>query len=63
MTQLKVNTISHQTNDTPVIFNDPINLNNLSSDPSTGISSAGDIYYNTTLNKIKFFNGTSWGVM
>ena len=31
---------------------------NLSSDPGTG--SAGEIYYNTTLNAFKYYNGTSW---
>lgn len=31
---------------------------NLSSDPGTG--SAGEIYFNTSSNTLKFHNGTSW---
>jgi hypothetical protein len=31
---------------------------NLSSDPATG--SAGELYYNTTTNAFKYYNGTAW---
>jgi hypothetical protein len=31
---------------------------NLSADPATG--SAGEVYFNTTLNVLKYHNGTSW---
>lgn len=31
---------------------------NLSSDPASG--TAGEIYYNTTSNKLKYYNGTAW---
>jgi hypothetical protein len=31
----------------------------LSADPSTG-NEAGDVYYNSTTNKLKVYNGTSW---
>lgn len=35
-----------------------VNLPQNSSDPSSGV--AGDIYYNTTTNVIRFYNGTAW---
>jgi len=60
MTQLKVNTISHQSADTAIVLDDVLRLNNLSSDPSTSDSVAGDTIYNTSVNKIKFFDGTAW---
>tara|TARA_R100000951_G_scaffold102594_1_gene94760 strand:+ start:785 stop:2323 length:1539 start_codon:yes stop_codon:yes gene_type:complete len=51
------------------IFYDPINLatnqleqariENLGTDPGSGVS--GQIYYNTTANKLKYYNGTAWG--
>ena len=51
------------------IFYDPINLatnqleqariENLGADPGSGVS--GQIYYNTTANKLKYYNGTAWG--
>ncbi len=32
----------------------------LSSDPSGGSVSAGDLYFNTSTNKLKYYNGSSW---
>ena len=59
MVNVKVNTIS--TNDgNNVAMQVPLNLKNLASAPATANSSAGDIYYNTTTNKVQFYNGTSW---
>jgi len=37
----------------------PLNLKNLASDPADVDSTAGDIYYNTTSNKVRFYS-TSW---
>ena len=37
----------------------PLNLKNLASDPAANVSSAGDLYYNTTTNKVRFYS-TSW---
>jgi hypothetical protein len=31
---------------------------NLSTDPGSGV--AGEVYYNTTSNKLRFYNGTDW---
>ena len=31
----------------------------LSADPSTG-NEAGDVYYNSSTNKLRVYNGTSW---
>ncbi len=36
----------------------PLNAVALASDPATG--QVGDVYYNTTDNKLKFYNGVSW---
>jgi hypothetical protein len=36
----------------------PLHAAELPSDPLSGRS--GDIYYNTTDNSLKFYNGTSW---
>tara|TARA_R100001591_G_scaffold8562_1_gene15359 strand:+ start:105 stop:296 length:192 start_codon:yes stop_codon:yes gene_type:complete len=60
MTQLKVNTISHQSANTAIVLDDVLKLNNLSSDPSTSDSAAGDTIYNTSENKVKFFDGNGW---
>lgn len=35
-------------------------LQNLTSDPATGQSVAGQIYFNTTSNTFKYFDGTAW---
>ena len=58
MTQLKVNTISKQSGNN-ISMNCALNLKNLSSDPSSG-NAAGDIYYNTTTNKLRFYS-SGWG--
>ena len=60
MVNIKVNTISHTTTDSAIELQCAINMKNLSSDPSTSDSSAGDVYFNTTTNKLKFYSGTSW---
>ncbi len=39
-------------------FLTPIATPTLSSDPATGVT--GAIYYNTTSNVLKFYNGTTW---
>lgn len=36
----------------------PLHAIALSSDPATG--RIGDIYFNTTDNKLKFYNGSAW---
>lgn len=33
---------------------------NSAADPTTVTAAAGDIYFNTTLNKLKVYNGTAW---
>jgi hypothetical protein len=58
MVAVKVNTISTSTTNN-VAMQCALNLKNLSSDPAANVSSAGDIYYNTTSNKVKFYS-TSW---
>ena len=58
MVTVKVNTISTSTTNN-VAMQVPLNLKNLASDPAAGVSSAGDIYYNTTSNKVRFYS-TSW---
>ena len=37
---------------------DRIGVPNRSSDPSP--ASAGDVYFNTSTNKLKVYNGTAW---
>ena len=58
MANVKVNTISTSTGDN-VAMQVPLNLKNLASDPADVDSTAGDIYYNTTSNKVRFYS-TSW---
>jgi hypothetical protein len=58
MVTVKVNTISTSSTNN-VAMQVPLNLKNLASDPAAGVSSAGDIYYNTTSNKVRFYS-TSW---
>jgi len=58
MANVQVNTISTSTGDN-VAMQVPLNLKNLASDPADVDSTAGDIYYNTTSNKVRFFS-TSW---
>ena len=57
MANVKVNTISTSSGNN-VAMQVPLNLKNLASDPSSG-NTAGDIYYNTTSNKVRFYS-TSW---
>lgn len=49
--------IDYSSNDR-VTFSKVIRLFNAAADPGT--ASAGDCYFNTTLNKIKVYNGTTW---
>ena len=58
MVTVKVNTISTSTTNN-VAMQCALNLKNLSSDPAANVSSAGDLYYNTTTNKVRFYS-TSW---
>ena len=58
MANVQVNTISTSTGDN-IAMQVPLNLKNLASDPADVDSTAGDIYYNTTSNKVRFFS-TSW---
>jgi hypothetical protein len=41
-------------------FLTPIGLLSKASDPSSG--SVGDVYYNSSVNKIYVYNGASWGL-
>ena len=41
-----------------IINPDHIQFPNISSNPSS--PSAGDVYYNTTDNKLKLYNGSAW---
>lgn len=59
MANVKVNTISTSSGNN-VAMQVPLNLKNLASAPATVDSSAGDIYYNTTTNKVQFYDGTAW---
>ena len=58
MVTVKVNTISTSSTNN-VAMQCALNLKNLSSDPAANVSSAGDLYYNTTTNKVRFYS-TSW---
>ena len=58
MVTVKVNTISTSSTNN-VAMQCALNLKNLASDPAAGVSSAGDIYYNTTSNKVRFYS-SSW---
>ena len=57
MVTVKVNTISKASGNN-VAMQCALNLKNLASDPGSG-NTAGDIYYNTTSNKVRFYS-TSW---
>ena len=50
------NTIGSWSNDS-VEFDEVINLINLGADP---VGVAGDMYFNTTTNKFRGYNGTAW---
>ena len=39
-------------------FLSPINLVQSATDPAT--ATAGDVYFNTVLNQVKVYNGTTW---
>jgi len=59
MVTVKVNTISTSSTNN-VAMQCALNLKNLSSDPAANVSSAGDIYYNTTSNKVRFRSSSAW---
>ena len=54
MANVKVNTISKVSGNN-VAMDCALNLKNLASDPGSG-NTAGDIYYNTTSNKVRFYS-------
>ena len=57
MVTVKVNTISTSSTNN-VAMQCALNLKNLAPDPGSG-NTAGDIYYNTTSNKVRFYS-SSW---
>ncbi len=60
MATLKVNTIATSTGDN-VAMQCAINLKSYTtSDRDLLTSSAGDVIYNSTTNKVQFYNGSSW---
>ena len=59
MTEVKVNTIVLASGNN-ISIDVPLNLKSLSSDPADGVSAEGDIYYNTTSNKVRFRDDSSW---
>ena len=59
MANVKVNTISKVSGNN-VAMQVPLNLKSLSSDPADGVSAEGDIYYNTTSNKVRYRDDSSW---
>jgi len=59
MVTVKVNTISTSTTNN-VAMQCALNLKNLASDPAANVSSAGDLYYNTTSNKVRFRSSSAW---
>jgi hypothetical protein len=40
--------------------NGVVNFTPLAADPPVGESDAGDVYYNSTNNVLRVFNGTAW---
>jgi len=57
---LKVNTISKATGNN-ITLNDPINLKSYTTTERNALTStAGDTIFNSTDNKVQFYNGTSW---
>ena len=60
MANVKVNTISTASGNN-VAMQVPLNLKSYTTSERNALtSSAGDIIYNTTDNKVQFYNGTSW---
>jgi hypothetical protein len=60
MATLKVNTIATSTGNN-IAMQCPINVKSYTtSDRDLLTSSAGDVIYNSTTNKVQFYNGTSW---
>ena len=60
MATLKVNTISKSSGEN-VSMQDPLNLKSYTTTQRNALTSAaGDMIYNTTDNKVQFYNGSSW---
>ncbi len=60
MATLKVNTISKSSGNN-VSMQDPLNLKSYTTTQRNALTSAaGDMIYNTTDNKVQFYNGSSW---
>ena len=60
MGQLKVNTISKSSGNN-VAMQDSLNLKSYTTTERNSLTSAaGDMIYNTTDNKVQFYNGSSW---
>ena len=60
MATLKVNTISKSSGNN-VAMQDSLNLKSYTTTERNSLTSAaGDMIYNTTDNKVQFYNGSSW---
>ena len=61
MANVKVNTISKVSGNN-VAMQVPLNLKSYTTTQRDALTSvAGDTIYNTTDNKVQFYNGSSWG--
>ena len=60
MATLKVNTIAKSSGNN-VAMQDSLNLKSYTTTERNSLTSAaGDMIYNTTDNKVQFYNGSSW---
>ena len=60
MSELEVNTISKYSGNN-VSMGDPLKLKSYTTTQRDALTSAaGDILYNSTDNKVQFYNGSSW---
>jgi len=61
MANVKVNTISKVSGNN-VAMQVPLNLKSYDTTARNALTSAaGDMIYNTTDNKVQFYNGSAWG--